>query len=108
MAFYLYFLHIVFSAVQGGGGRGAIDGEQERDFGEGVHTDGREVVSSLAVCLWDIAPPSLDVSPGTVFVEHPRPCFIVSLKTSLPRLPPPPGAFRASSRPLKGAGSDWR
>ena len=33
-------------------------------------------------------------------MEHPRPCFIVSLKTSLPRLPPPPGAFRASSRPL--------
>jgi len=85
MAFYLYFLHIVFSAVQGGGGRGAIDGEQERDFGEGVHIKPWRC-SSPAVCLWGIVPPSLGVSPGTVF--------------NLWKTPPPPGRSRVTENPF--------
>jgi len=104
-------LHIVFSAVQGGGGRGAIDGEQERDFGEGVHIKPWRC-SSPAVHRWDIAPPSLGVSPGTVF--------------NLWKTPPPPGRSRVTENPFcrntptsrrvprlrpppsEGAGSAWR
>ena len=43
----------------------AVHGGEERDLGWGVHTDGREVVSSLTLYLWGITPP-----PG-VGVEHP-------------------------------------
>ena len=70
-----------------------VHGEQELDFGEGDRVDGREVVSPLAVCLWDIA--SVGVGLTGRGMEHPLPCPDVSLKTffhaSSQATPPPPG-----------------
>jgi len=74
----------------GGGQCMAIDriqctGERSGIFGWGVHVDGREVVSSLALYLWRIA-------PWGVGVEHPPPLSRRASGNVFWGTPPPPRA----------------
>jgi len=76
-------------------------------FRQGVHTDGREVVSPPAVHLWDIAP----VGEGLTGRGRnaPSPVARVPLKTSLAGSPPPPGrasVWRLTRWPCPGLRQD--
>ena len=86
-----------------------VHGEQELDFGEGDRVYGREVACFRGSASmgnrprgeaarrgggWNIPLPCPDVSPGTVFVEHPFPCllrlWLNVFRLTNPHLPLPP------------------
>ena len=81
--------------------------KQEMDLSEGVHVDGRGVVSSLAVYLWENRQSGEGLT-GRGKGTFPRPCLLCLRLNGIRETPPPPGRSAASSRPLKGAGSEWR
>ncbi len=78
-----------------------VSGEQERDSGVSVHTDGRERISP-GRCIHGESPPRGGADGEGA--ERPFPCLGMSSKTSLAGSPPPPGRSAASSRPLNGGG----
>ena len=82
-----------------------VAGERERDLGEGVHVDGREIICFLAVCLRDITPWGRRLAgEGGGGYGSPLPCLLCLWLNGIRRPPPPPGRYRGHRPPPQGGG----
>ncbi len=82
-----------------------VAGERERDLGEGVHVDGREIICFLAVCLRDIAPWGRRLAgEGGGGYGSPLPCRLCLWLNGIRRPTPTARPLRGLLPPPQGGG----